>query len=54
MKSCESCLNYVYDEEEDFYECCISMDEDDYYRRLKGDCPFYQIDNEYIIVHKQI
>ncbi len=57
MKSCESCLNYCYDEEADIYECSIAMDEDEYYRYLSGgyrECPFYQFDNEYKIVNKQI
>ncbi len=57
MKSCESCLNYSYDEETDLYECIISMDEDEYFRYMTdkfAECPFYRFDNEYKIVNKQI
>lgn len=55
--SCESCLNYEYDEEYDCYSCIMDLDEDDYRNFLTGQtfsCPFYQFDDEYIIVHKQI
>lgn len=54
---CESCNNYIYDEEDDAYYCDISMDEDDMGRFYASDykeCPYYQSDNEYIIVKKQM
>ena len=54
---CDSCANYVYDEEEDFYECRVSMDEDDYGRLLSGSmkaCPYYQNDDEYAVVRHQM
>ena len=44
--SCECCGNYVYDEENEYYVC-----------EVKGDvraCPYYQSDDEYKIVRKQI
>ena len=53
--SCETCANYAYDEEEDFYECDVNMDEDDYGRLLSGnmkECPYYQNNDEYRIVRK--
>ena len=28
--SCDLCAHYVYDEEDDFSECMVNMDEDDY------------------------
>lgn len=55
--SCETCANYAYDEEEDFYECDVNMDEDDYGRLLSGnmkECPYYQNNDEYRIVRKQM
>jgi hypothetical protein len=55
--SCESCGNYVYDEEYDCYECQINLDEDDMVKFLSNSefcCPHYQLDNEYKIVNKQI
>lgn len=57
MSACDTCVNYVYDEEDGVYECNVSMDEDDYGRLLSGAskaCPFYQLDDEYGIVRKQM
>ncbi|MCB7317852.1 DUF6472 family protein [Lacrimispora sp. 210928-DFI.3.58] len=57
MTSCESCGNYVYDEENEYYICEVDLDEDDYIRFLKGTvraCPYYQSNDEYRIVRKQI
>mgnify|MGYP004436330929 CR=1 FL=1 len=47
----------VYDEENEYYVCEVDLDEDDMVRFLKGDvraCPYYQSDDEYKIVRKQI
>jgi hypothetical protein len=55
--SCESCGNFVYDEENDYYVCEMDLDEDDYIRFLKGnvrECPYYQSDDEYRIVRRQM
>lgn len=53
---CESCTNYVYDENTDEYICECDLDEDDYaalaFRKFK-DCPFYRYDDEYSVVKKQ-
>ncbi|MDD3339749.1 MAG: DUF6472 family protein [Lachnospiraceae bacterium] len=57
MTSCESCANYVYDEEEDYYECEMNLDEDEMARFLSEPyfaCPYYQCDDEYKIVRKQL
>ena len=54
---CDSCSNYIYDEEYDCYECMVNMDEDDYGRLMGEDratCPFFRAGNEYTIVNKQI
>lgn len=55
--NCEECINYIYDEEYDCYECQINLDEDDLVRFLNSvrfHCPHFQYNNEYKIVNKQI
>ena len=55
--NCESCFNYIYDEDYDCYECQINLDEDDMVRFLRNAdfcCPHFQFNNEYKIVNKQI
>lgn len=57
MSSCDTCSNYQYDDDYECYVCMVDMDEDDTGRFLSGgnfDCPFYQLDNEYLIVRKQM
>lgn len=54
---CETCVNYVYDEELEYYECLVNLDEDDMYRFLSGAtqaCPYYKSDDEYAVVRKQM
>ena len=44
VSNCDSCVNFVYDE-------------DDMVRFLTGtfdNCPYYQLDNEYLIVRHQM
>ncbi len=55
--TCDTCSNYIYDEEMEYYVCDCDLDEDDMVRFLQGNtagCPFYQLDNEYLIVRKQM
>lgn len=55
--NCDLCAHYVYDEEDDFYECMVNMDEDDYARFMTGSyesCPYFQMDDEYRVVRKQM
>lgn len=55
--SCETCRNYVYDEDYEYYICEMDLDEDEMYRFLSSsmtNCPYYQLDNEYLIVRKQM
>lgn len=55
--NCECCLNYVYDEEYEYYECQVYLDEDEMVRFLEDtfhNCPYFQINDEYKIVRKQI
>ena len=53
---CNSCSFYVYDEDYEDYMCQVNMDED--VVRLMSDesydCPYYQLDDEYRIVRKQM
>jgi len=53
---CESCLYYDYNEEDDIYECMMSLDEDEYLRfitRKSDGCPYYKYYDEYKSVQKQ-
>ena len=53
---CDTCKNYVYDEEYERYVCMAEMDEDDVYRSLSSrsrTCPYYHSDDDYQIVRKQ-
>lgn len=55
--NCESCLNYVYDEEYECYTCLVDLDEDEmenFMRENTSACPFFRFDNEYKTVNKQI
>ena len=55
--SCECSGNYVYDEDNDYYICEVNLDEDEMGRFLSDTmyaCPYYQSDDEYRIVRKQI
>ena len=55
--SCDTCSYYIYDAEYDTYFCDISLDEDEMYRFLSGSsrsCPYFQMDDEYKVVRKQI
>lgn len=57
MNGCESCVNYVYDEDWDCYVCMANLDEDDMQRFLSGTnsgCCFYRLDDEYGVVRHQM
>lgn len=54
---CDSCANNVYEEEEEAYMCQVSFDEDEMGRYLSEshwECPYFQLDDEYKIVRKQM
>ena len=53
---CETCANYMYDEEYDSYVCDVNLDEDDMSRYMSRtfQCPYYQSNDEYRIVRKQM
>ena len=55
--SCESCGNFVYDEEYECYTCEVDLDEDEMARFLQDqfyNFPYYQLGDEYRIVRKQM
>ena len=55
--SCDSCSNYVYDEDEDGYVCDVDMDEDDVARmnfHKNLGCPYCSLDDEYRVVRHQM
>ena len=55
--TCEQCNNYVYDEDYECYTCEMELDEDEMAKFLADewkDCPYYQPDDEYLVVRKQM
>ena len=55
--NCDSCVNYVYDEDYEYYVCEANLDEDDMARFLGNQsfsCPYYQLDDEYAVVRHQM
>lgn len=57
QSNCENCINYIYDEYYDWYECEISLDEDETVRFMQNsftDCPYFKFNDEYKTVRKQI
>lgn len=55
--NCEYCFNYVFDEDYDCYICEANLDEDELVRFMSDSvscCPYFQINNEYQIVKKQM
>ena len=56
FNGCESCTNYVYNEDYECYECLVNLDEDEFAKFLTGSlesCSYYSPDDEYKIVRKQ-
>lgn len=55
--NCEYCSNYVYDEEYGYYTCDVDLDEDEMGRFMANtfqNCPYFQMNDEYKIVRKQM
>ena len=53
---CESCTNYIFDEECECYVCQVNLDEDELYRCMQGgsfECPYFTPYDEYKVVRKQ-
>ena len=56
VSNCESCVNYVYDEEYECYNCEMNLDEDEMQKFLSSqtyNCPYFDLYDEYGIVRKQ-
>ena len=57
VSNCEMCNNFVYDDEDECYVCDMNLDEDDMVKFLTGmfsECPYYQSNDEYLIVRHQM
>ena len=57
MSLCDTCENYVSDEEYEYYVCEVNLDEDEMQKFLSGSldsCPYYRPDDEYRIVRHQM
>ena len=57
MTNCDDCANYVFDEDTECYICMVNLDEDEMYSFLSGgvrECPYFQSNDEYRIVRKQM
>ena len=55
--NCECCINYIYDEDYNCYQCQTNLDEDEMGRFLQysfDNCPYFQFNDEYMTVRKQI
>lgn len=53
----EYCSNYIYDEEYGYYSCDVDLDEDEMSRFMSNtfrNCPYFQMNDEYKIVRKQM
>ncbi len=47
--NCDMCAHYVYNEEDEFYECLVNLDEDEMYRFMSSNvknCPYFRLDDE--------
>ena len=56
MSMCDTCANYAYDEDYEYYVCDINLDEDEMQRFLSDNtdgCPYYQNGDEYLVVRHQ-
>lgn len=54
---CDNCINYVYNEDYEYYECLVNLDEDELSRFMSyhvSDCPYFRLDDEYAVVRKQL
>ena len=56
MSVCDTCANYAYDEDYEYYVCDIDLDEDEMQRFLSNsneNCPYSQNGDEYQVVKHQ-
>ena len=55
--NCEMCGYLEYNEELEYYECTMNLDEDEMYNFMSGsvrNCPYFQNGDEYMVVRKQM
>lgn len=55
--NCEMCGYLEYNEELEYYECTMNLDEDEMYNFITGnsrECPNFQYRDEYRVVRKQM
>ena len=55
--NCEMCGYLEYNEELEYYECTMNLDEDEMYNFITGNsrgCPYFQYRDEYRGVRKQM
>ena len=53
---CDTCANYSYDEDYEYYVCEVDLDEDEMERFLRSDfraCPFYRRGDDYSTARRQ-
>lgn len=56
VSNCDTCMNFVYDDEVGCNVCMVNLDEDEYLHFMESsfeNCPYYQVYDEYKIVRKQ-
>ena len=56
LTSCDTCGNYVYDDDYGYYLCEADLDEDEMERFLRSandSCPFYRPGDEYRTARRQ-
>lgn len=57
VSNCDSCANYVYDEDYEYYVCMVNLDEDEmvqFMTNSRWECPYYRCDDEYKVVRHQM
>jgi hypothetical protein len=57
QSSCDLCVYFIYDEDDECYECVKNLDEDEMLRFLTSsdnNCPYFQLNDEYGRARKQI
>ncbi len=57
ISNCDTCANYVYDEDYEYYVCMVNLDEDEmvqFMTNSRWECPYYQCDDEYKVVRHQM
>lgn len=55
--NCDCCINYIYDEDYNCYDCQVDLDEDEMGKFLGksfDNCPYFQFNDEYKTARKQM